>query len=163
MSRTLAICLVMLVAATPLSAEVYKCTVNGNVTFSDIPCSGDSKPVPMNIFTPSAEEVETANKRTQDIEENLATSKQQHQIEALRAEIESKKQQMNGDLSQLDSHKVQGESGQTDYIGERSRTAERQSITRRYQNEVEALNKRISTLQKKEAQPIKTSPSSSGD
>lgn len=163
MSRTQAICLAMLMAASPLSAEVYKCTVNGSVTFSDIPCTGDSKPVPMNIFTPSAEEVETANKRTQQIEDNLATSKQQHQIEALRAEVASKQQQMNGDLGRLGSNQAQGESGQTDYIGERSRSAERQSITRRYQNEIEALNKQISTLQKREAKPVATAPSSSGD
>ncbi|MBP8113168.1 MAG: DUF4124 domain-containing protein, partial [Aeromonas sp.] len=47
MSRVLIISLGCLVAATTLvaRADVYQCTRNGNITFSDIPCTGDSKPV----------------------------------------------------------------------------------------------------------------------
>ena len=83
MSRVLIISLGCLVAATTLvaRADVDQCTRNGNITFSDIPCTGDSKPVRMNVFIPSAEEVERANKRTRDIEENLASSRQQRQLE----------------------------------------------------------------------------------
>lgn len=150
MSSIQIFCLALLVAAPSLCAEVYKCPLNGKVTFSDIPCSGDSRPVPMNIFTPSAEEVETANKRTRDIEANLAASAQQQQIEALRAEIASKQQQMSGDMSQLGNSQPPGASNQSGYVGV-SRAAERQSITRRYQNEIEALNKQITTLQKNKA------------
>ena len=52
MSRTLVICLPCWRRPPRCPAEVYKCTVNGSITFSDIPCTGDSEPVRMNIFTP---------------------------------------------------------------------------------------------------------------
>ncbi|MBP9679532.1 MAG: DUF4124 domain-containing protein, partial [Aeromonas sp.] len=103
MSRVLIISLGCLVAATTLvaRADVYQCTRNGNITFSDIPCTGDSEPVRMNVFIPSAEEVERANKRTRDIEENLASSRQQRQLEALHPEMGAKDQKMNPEMTRF--------------------------------------------------------------
>lgn len=145
MSRTLVICLALLAAATPLSAEVYKCTVNGSITFSDIPCTGDSEPVRMNIFTPSAEEVERANKRTRDIEENLASGRKQRQLEAMRTELDAKDQKMNREMTRFNE-------GQSDTITTEAGDTRRldvQAVTRPYQDEMEALNKRLSTLKAK--------------
>mgnify|MGYP000084208794 CR=1 FL=1 len=101
MSRVLIISLGCLVAATTLvaRADVYQCTRNGQVTFSDIPCSSDAKPLPLNIYTPSPEEVERATRQTREIEENLASGQKQRQIDALRAEMEAKKQQMNREIA----------------------------------------------------------------
>jgi len=146
MSPALIISLGCLVAATAqfARADVYQCTRNGQVTFSDIPCTGDSKPVHMNIFTPSAEEVEQANKRTREIEENLASGQKQRQIEALRAEMEAKKQQMNREIAG-DNGKQTGATTQTSDLEGRIRAP--RAVARQYQNEMEALNKRINTLQ----------------
>jgi hypothetical protein len=149
MSRTLVICLALLVAATPLSAEVYKCTVNGNITFSDIPCTGDSEPVRMNIFTPSPEEVERANKRTRDIEENLASGRKQRQLEALRtgmgARMGARDQKMTPEIA--GERNDQRATTETSDLEDRVRSPGMQGVARQYQNEMEALNKKINTLQ----------------
>lgn len=145
MSRTLVICLALLVAATPLSAEVYKCTVNGNITFSDIPCTGDSEPVRMNIFTPSPEEVERANKRTRDIEENLASGRKQRQLEALHTEMGARDQKMNPEIAG-DNNEQRATTETSDLEG-RVRSPGMQGVARQYQNEMEALNKKITPLQ----------------
>lgn len=145
MSRTLVICLALLVAATPLSAEVYKCTVNGNITFSDIPCTGDSEPVRMNIFTPSPEEVERANKRTRDIEENLASGRKQRQLEALRTGMGARDQKMTPEIA--GERNDQRATTETSDLEDRVRSPGMQGVARQYQNEMEALNKKIDTLQ----------------
>ncbi|MNS29561.1 hypothetical protein D3C72_615670 [compost metagenome] len=147
MSRTLVICLALLVAATPLSAEVYKCTVNGNITFSDIPCTGDSEPVRMNIFTPSPEEVERANKRTRDIEENLASGRKQRQLEALRTGMVARDQKIPPEIA--GERNEQRATTETSDLEDRVRAPGMQGVARQYQNEMEALNKQISTLQQK--------------
>ncbi len=147
MSRTLVICLALLVAATPISAEVYKCTVNGNITFSDIPCTGDSEPVRMNIFTPSPEEVERANKRTRDIEENLASGRKQRQLEALRTGMGARDQKMPPEIA--GERNEQRATTETSDLEDRVRAPGMQGVARQYQNEMEALNKQISTLQQK--------------
>ena len=68
MSPVLIITLGCLVAVTApvVRADVYQCTRNGQVTFSDIPCSSDAKPLPLNIYTPSPEEVERATRQTRE-------------------------------------------------------------------------------------------------
>ena len=139
MSRTLVICLALLAAATPLSAEVYKCTVNGSITFSDIPCSSDAKPMVLNVYTPSPEAVEQAANQTREIEQSLANGQKQRQAEALRTEIEAKKQKMNNEMTQITENKARS----------RNVSAEMQSVTTRYQKEIESLNQKLSTLQAK--------------
>ncbi|MBS4640599.1 MULTISPECIES: DUF4124 domain-containing protein [Aeromonas] len=147
MSRVLIISLGCLVAATTLvaRADVYQCTRNGNITFSDIPCTGDSEPVRMNVFIPSAEEVERANKRTRDIEENLASSRQQRQLEALHPEMGAKDQKMNPEMTRFS----EGQSDSTTSETGETRRLDVPAVTRQYQDEMEALNKRLSTLKEK--------------
>ena len=147
MSRVLIISLGCLVAATTLvaRADVYQCTRNGNITFSDIPCTGDSEPVRMNVFIPSAEEVERANKRTRDIEENLASSRQQRQLEALHPEMGAKDQKMNPEMTRFS----EGQSDSTISETGETRRLDVPVVTRQYQDEMEALNKRLSTLKAK--------------
>ncbi len=147
MSCVLIISLGCLVAATTLvaRADVYQCTRNGNITFSDIPCTGDSEPVRMNVFIPSAEEVERANKRTRDIEENLASSRQQRQLEALHPEMGAKDQKMNPEMTRFS----EGQSDSTTSETGETRRLDVPAVTRQYQDEMEALNKRLSTLKEK--------------
>lgn len=147
MSCVLIISLGCLVAATTLvaRADVYQCTRNGNITFSDIPCTGDSEPVRMNVFIPSAEEVERANKRTRDIEENLASSRQQRQLEALHPEMGAKDQKMNPEMTRFS----EGQSDSTTSETGETRRLDVPVVTRQYQDEMEALNKRLSTLKEK--------------
>ncbi|MCH7372416.1 DUF4124 domain-containing protein [Aeromonas sp. MR16] len=151
MSRILAICLGTLIAAIPLSlqAGVYQCTVNGKITFSDIPCTGDAKPMDLRIYTPPAEVVAEASKQTQAIEKNLATSQKQRQLEVLRAEAEAKTLKMNNEITRYNEQLTGTTSSQADGAGEKRSAAEIQAMTRRHQSEMEALNKQISTLQQK--------------
>ncbi|MGU5715694.1 DUF4124 domain-containing protein [Aeromonas taiwanensis] len=96
MSRTLVISLVCLVITVPpvARADVYQCSRNGRITFSDIPCSSDAKPLPLHIYTPPPEEVEKAIKQTRDIEESLANSQKQREQEAARKEEERRAGQL---------------------------------------------------------------------
>lgn len=114
MSRMLVICLGSLMAATPLltQAKVYQCTTNGKVTFSDIPCGYGMKPMELEVYMPPAESVAKAKKQTQDMEQNLATSQKQHQIDVLHREIETKKQKMEQELGALKSKKAQATNNQ---------------------------------------------------
>lgn len=148
MSRILAICLTSLILTAPLvtQAAVYQCTRNGQVTFSDIPCSSDAKPLPLNIYTPSPEEVERATRQTREIEENLASGQKQRQIDALRAEMETKKQQMNREIAG-DNNEQRATTTETSDLEGSVRSPRRQAVARQYQNEMEALNKKINTLQ----------------
>lgn len=148
MTRMLIISLGCLVAITaPVArADVYQCTRNGQITFSDIPCSSDAKPLPLNIYTPSPEEVERATRQTREIEENLASSQKQRQIDALRAEMEAKKQQMNREIAGERNEQTRATTVTSDLEG-RMRSPGVQAVTRQYQNEMEALNKKINTLQ----------------
>ena len=147
MSPVLIISLGCLVAVTApvVRADVYQCTRNGNIAFSDIPCTGDSEPVRMNVFIPSAEEVERANKRTRDIEENLASSRQQRQLEALHPEMGAKDQKMNPEMTRFS----EGQSDSTTSETGETRRLDVPVVTRQYQDEMEALNKRLSTLKTK--------------
>ncbi|MGY4106190.1 DUF4124 domain-containing protein [Aeromonas encheleia] len=146
MSRILAICLASLIATAPLvtQAAVYQCTVNGRVSFSDIPCAGDTKPMDLRVYTPPAEAVAEASKQTREIEKNLADSQKQRQIASLRAEMEAKQQQMKGEIARFNDQQAGATTSQT---GEPRSAAEIQSLTRRHQSDMEALNKQITTLQ----------------
>lgn len=96
MSRTLVIslaCLVITIAPVA-RADVYQCSRNGRITFSDIPCNSDAKPLPLNIYTPPPEEVEKAIKQTREIEESLANSQKQREQEAARKEEERRAGQL---------------------------------------------------------------------
>ncbi|WP_429090027.1 DUF4124 domain-containing protein [Aeromonas rivipollensis] len=148
MSPVLIITLGCLVAVTApaVRADVYQCTRNGQVTFSDIPCSSDAKPLPLNIYTPSPEEVERATRQTREIEENLASGQKQRQIDALRAEMETKKLQMNREIAGERNEQTRATTETSDLEG-RIRSPGVQRVTRQYQNEMEALNKKINTLQ----------------
>lgn len=151
MSRILAICLVSLIATAPLAsrAAVYQCTVNGTVHFSDIPCSGDAKPMDLRVYTPPAEAVAEASKQTQAIEKQLAESQSQRQLESLRAEAEAKKQKMNNEITRYNDQ-LRGTTPSQADDGKGPRTAaEMKAATRHYQSDMEALNKQISTLQQK--------------
>lgn len=149
MLRTLAICLGSLLAlASPLTqAAVYQCTVNGHLSFSDIPCTGNAKPMDLRIYTPPAEAVTQASKQTQDLEKNLADSQKQRQIAALRAEMETKTQKMNGEITRYNDQLTGTTPSQNNERGKPRTAAEIQSLTRHHQSEMEALNKQISTLQ----------------
>lgn len=151
MSRTLAICLGSLIVVTPLlsQADVYKCTTNGSVTFSDMPCGNDAKPMELNVYMPPAELVAKANKQTQDIEQNLAASKKKHQIEALHSEIETKKLKRDNELGMLRSKKKLAANNLAGATWENSISAEMQAVTLRYQSEIDALNTQIAALQSK--------------
>ena len=96
MSRMLVISLACLGLATVpvVQAAVYQCARDGQITFSDIPCSSDAKPLPLHIYTPPPEEVEKAIKQTRDIEESLANSLKQREQEAARKEEERRAGQL---------------------------------------------------------------------
>jgi len=107
MSRMLTILLGGLIAAAPLysHAEIYKCTINGSVTFSDIPCTNNAKPIEVNVYIPPEDIVTKANQQTQDIEQGLATSKRLRQIDTLQREIETKKLKRDNELRALRTKK----------------------------------------------------------
>lgn len=141
MSRMLVISLACLgLANVPVvQAAVYQCARDGRITFSDIPCSSDAKPMALNVYNPSPEAVEQAANQTREIEQSLANGQKQRQAEALRTEIEAKKQKMNNEMTQITENKARS----------RNVSAEMQSVTTRYQKEIESLNQKLSTLQAK--------------
>lgn len=141
MSRMLVISLACLGLATVpvVQAAVYQCARDGQITFSDIPCSSDANPMALNVYTPSPEAVEQAANQTREIEQSLANGQKQRQAEALRTEIEAKKQKMNNEMTQITENKARS----------RNVSAEMQSVTTRYQKEIESLNQKLSTLQAK--------------
>ncbi|QDO75347.1 DUF4124 domain-containing protein [Aeromonas caviae] len=121
MSRMLVISLTCLGLATVpvVQAAVYQCARDGQITFSDIPCSSDAKPMALNVYTPSPEAVEQAANQTREIEQSLANGQKQRQAEALRTEIEAKKQKMNNEMTQITENKARS----------RNVSAEMQSVT----------------------------------
>ncbi|MFM4798262.1 DUF4124 domain-containing protein [Aeromonas caviae] len=121
MSRMLVISLACLGLATVpvVQAAVYQCARDGQITFSDIPCSSDAKPMALNVYTPSPEAVEQAANQTREIEQSLANGQKQRQAEALRTEIEAKKQKMNNEMTQITENKARS----------RNVSAEMQSVT----------------------------------
>ncbi|MGY3858755.1 DUF4124 domain-containing protein [Aeromonas intestinalis] len=147
MSRTLVICLVGLLASPLVQAAVYQCTVNGQVTFSDIPCAGNAKPMDLRIYTPPAEAVAQASKQTEAIEKDLAASQKQRQLATLRAEMEAKTQKMNGEITRYNAQLTGTAASEDDNGGARRSAAEIRDMSRRHQSEMEALNKQITTLQ----------------
>ena len=88
---------------------------------------------------PDREAVEQAANQTREIEQSLANGQKQRQAEALRTEIEAKKQKMNNEMTQITENKARS----------RNVSAEMQSVTTRYQKEIESLNQKLSTLQAK--------------
>jgi len=147
MLRALFICLGYLLATAPAvsHAKVYQCTIHGKVTYSDIPCSKDAKPIDMNVFMPSHEDVAKANERTQSIEQQLSSSQKERQIAVLQSEIEEKKRKMNDELASFDSQQ-----GQVAPQRNRATEAARmQSMAKRYQEELATLNAELATLQGK--------------
>jgi len=151
MSRILTIWLGGLIVAAPMftHAEIYKCTNNGNITFSDIPCTNNAKPIEVNVYIPPEDIVAKANQQTQDIEQNLATSKKLRQIDTLQREIEIKKLQRDNELRSLRDKKGLAANNLAGATWENSISAEMQSVTLRYQGEIEALNSQITALQPK--------------
>ncbi|MFM5797821.1 DUF4124 domain-containing protein [Aeromonas caviae] len=151
MSRMLTILLGGLIAAAPLysHAEIYKCTINGSVTFSDIPCTNNAKPIEVNVYIPPEDIVTKANQQTQDIEQGLATSKRLRQIDTLQREIETKKLKRDNELRALRTKKGLAANNLAGATWENSISAEMQAVTIRYQGEIDALNSQIAALQPK--------------
>ena len=140
MSRMLVISLTCLGLATVpvVQAAVYQCARDGQITFSDIPAAATPNPW-HSMSIPLPEAVEQAANQTREIEQSLANGQKQRQAEALRTEIEAKKQKMNNEMTQITENKARS----------CNVSAEMQSVTTRYQKEIESLNQKLSTLQAK--------------
>ncbi len=141
MSRMLVISLACLgLANVPVvQAAVYQCARDGRITFSDLPCCSDANPMALNVYSPAPEAVEQAATQPREIEQSLAHGHKLRQAVALRTEIEAKKQKMNNEMTQITENKARS----------RNVSAEMQSVTTRYQKEIESLNQKLSTLQAK--------------
>ncbi len=67
---------VLLLAAIPAHAQVFKCVVDGKTVYQQAPCAGESKAVNLpNAAPPSAADIEAAKKRN-ELDKLLASAQQ---------------------------------------------------------------------------------------
>lgn len=74
-------------------AEIYKCTVDGKTIFSDQACAKDAEIIEINVYQPSAEDVQQQQQSTQGFSESSRVS----EILALKTKneaLENKKLQL---------------------------------------------------------------------
>lgn len=55
-------------------AEIYKCTVDGKTIFSDLACATDAEIIEINVYKPSAEDVQLQQQSTQGFSESSRVS-----------------------------------------------------------------------------------------
>ena len=103
---------------------------DGRITFSDIPCSSDAKPMALNVYTPSPGGG-AGGQPDREIEQSLANGQKQRQAEALR-NLRSRQKSEDEQRDDPDH----GEQGKIPA----NVSAEMQSVTTRYQKEIESLN-----------------------
>jgi len=128
------------------SADIYKCTKNGQVTFSDMPCAPAAKPIEVQVYMPSDDEAARAQERANNVQQELASNSKQRQLAALDREIEIKNNKLNNELDALRFKKTRAANNLAGAAWENSISAEMQAVTLRYQNEIEALNKQRAAL-----------------
>ncbi len=56
---TILVALGLLIASAPVQAKVYKCTINGNITYSDLPCESAEKEAVKPVPAPSPPAADT--------------------------------------------------------------------------------------------------------
>lgn len=92
--------LVCLLAVFPTAqAEIYKCTVDGKTIFSDKACAKDAEIIEIDIYKPSAEDVQQQQQSTQGFSESSRVS----EILALKKKnevLENKKLQLQKSTEQ---------------------------------------------------------------
>lgn len=96
--------LLVLMLVLPVQAEIFKCTVNGNTTFSDQPCAEDAEAISLKLRQPDTEAVNAQQAVTQDFQEasrinRIHTLKRKNEV--LTARIDQLQQERQAELDAL--------------------------------------------------------------
>lgn len=91
--------LLLLGITLPGQAEIYKCTVNGKLQFSDQPCSDKAEVVELKLYQPKAEDINEQQQITQRYKEDSRVN----EIESLKEKNEKLKEEITRTAKQWDA------------------------------------------------------------
>lgn len=76
---------ILLLAAIPAHAQVFKCVVDGKTVYQQAPCAGESKAVNLtNAAPPSAADIAAAKKRNELAAADIAAAEERNRLDKLR-------------------------------------------------------------------------------
>lgn len=99
-----AVCLLTLLLVLPVQAEIFKCTTNGNTTFSDQPCAKDAQTITLKHRQPDTSAIEAQQAITEHFREESRISRihaLKQENEALADQVEQLQQDRQRELDRL--------------------------------------------------------------
>lgn len=159
--------LMLICLSQPANAALYKCEKDGNITFSDKPCSGQlqditdqhSNSIPKRNTSSSsaASRAEKSRKLTDEMRASRIKRQVNRQIKALETEIDDSKKARDAELQALEVQQQSIGHGDDDDFDDELLTMELKKnisdkmndVKKSYSSEIEALNNKINSLRKK--------------
>lgn len=92
--KFISVSVVLLAASSVVSAQVFKCTVDGKTVYQSLPCAAEGGRVELNTAAPSAEDAQLARQRAEDDQRSVrrleAERERNREIAAAEREIEAR-------------------------------------------------------------------------
>lgn len=134
-----------LLMVLPVQAEIFKCSVNGSIEFSDATCSSQAEKVTLDIKTPDPEAVESQQAITETFEEESrmtqihALHEKNDELEARIAQLQQQRRAELGRLRQKTYSTGDGRIATREY----GLFEKMDQVDRDYQQQVDALHQQI--------------------
>jgi predicted RNase H-like nuclease (RuvC/YqgF family) len=95
---------ILILSVLPAQAEVFKCTVNGKLTYSDKPCAENAESIELNYYKPRQEDIDRQLETTQRFEEGSRINKIEfikEQNKRLQTQIKRANSQYDIDMAEM--------------------------------------------------------------
>lgn len=145
----------VLLLSLPLQAEIFKCTINGSVSFTDKPCGDNAETVTLEINQPDAEAVKNQQSITQRFEQDTRVNQKQslrQKNEALTAKIDLLQQQRQRELDSLRQRTYTTEDGRM-ATREHGLFEKMDKVDSEYQQQIQQLRQQIRANERSITQP----------
>ena len=143
--------LVLFVLVQPLQAAVYKCVVDGEVTFAGKPCAADAVPIDVRVSRPSESEAVAAQRRLQSARERNDLQGVERRITDLERDIDKYQRAMDGEVEAINRKKNRANNNLAGAAWRQSLSTEMQAVVDKYQGRIDSAEREIASYRKRVA------------
>ncbi len=143
--------LVLFVLAQPLQAAVYKCVIDGEVTFAGKPCAADAVPIDVRVSRPSESEAIAAQRRLQSAQKHNDLQGVERRIVDLERDIDKYQREVDSEVDVLKRKKSLANNNLAGAAWKQSLSAEMQAVVDKYQGKINGAQGEIASYRKRVA------------
>ncbi len=129
-------------------ADIYKCEVDGVVTFSQMPCSDTAKKITIEIRKPNTPGIENDSHRQtlEDVNDYIEIKKIDREIKRQESKIKNYQKRMNQEIKRLEIRASYAANNLAGATYENALTTQMEAVTKKYNTLIEVANNKLERL-----------------